>query len=389
MGPPLVAPGATRSDGTVKLTCREYVDKTFNDPTFSPLASLISNVVLVAILVSTVSFVVGTEPALEGSPFLDQLEIVVVMIFSVEYVTRFLVTFENRCSFVLTPLNMIDLLAILPWYVEKVAGAGGGEALRVLRVLRVVRIFRVFKVGDMKSKLEVFTLCMVNSIEALKLLVFFFGIAVLIFSSLMYYAEHGVRTEVDGETVFMRSDGSESPYTSIAATFWWAIVTMTTVGYGDTFPVDPPGKAVATLAMLGGVLVLALPLSVIGSNFTDAYADTLKAKAHAELSSQVPGGADVDVFVLASKELESHCADIEKICGALSHGLTIKGSNAGASALKKQFELQLSNVKQACDGLAQTVTDQGFLQVMLGDAGSSANVAKARAKLEQIKKSKP
>jgi len=162
MGPPLVAPGATRSDGTVKLTCREYVDKTFNDPTFSPLASLISNVVLVAILVSTVSFVVGTEPALEGSPFLDQLEIVVVMIFSVEYVTRFLVTFESRYSFVLTPLNMIDLLAILPWYVEKVAGAGGGEVLRVLRVLRVVRIFRVFKVGDMRSKLEVFTLCMVN-----------------------------------------------------------------------------------------------------------------------------------------------------------------------------------------------------------------------------------
>ena len=303
------------------------------------------------------------------------------MIFSVEYVTRFLVTFENRCSFVLTPLNLIDLLAILPWYVEKVAGASGGEVLRVLRVLRVVRIFRVFKVGDMRSKLEVFTLCMVNSVEALKLLVFFFGIAVLIFSSLMYYAEHGVKTEVDGEIVYMRSDGSESPYTSIAATFWWAIVTMTTVGYGDTFPVENPGKAVATLAMLGGVLVLALPLSVIGSNFTDAYPYP-QGKAYAELeeSMQAPTG----VFVLAAQLLTRHCEQVEKICGAI--GDAWKGKdNLFAATLRKQFDLQRANLKQACDGLAETVTDPAILQVLLAEPGAPEN-AKAREMLEQVTK---
>lgn len=389
---PLVAPGGTRSNGTIRFTSRQHVDKTLNDHTFSPLASIISNIILVAIVVSTLSFIIGTEPGLEGSPWLDQLEVVVVIMFTSEYVTRFLVTFESRCSFVLAPMNIVDLLAILPWYIELVAGSSGGEVLRVLRVMRVVRVFRVFKVGDMKSKLDVFGLCMSNSVEALKLLVFFFSIAVLIFSSLEFYAERGVRTEVEGddgtELVYIRSDGSESPFTSIATTFWWAIVTMTTVGYGDVFPVETAGKAVATLAMLLGILVLALPLSVIGSNFTDAYDASNKAKALVELESHLPGGTDVDVLMLANKELEAHVAAIDVVCGAVSHALSAEVSSPGAKALKKQFEFLSDNVDQACKGLADTVADPHFLQVMLGEAGAAENVKTARTKLEQESKPK-
>jgi len=383
----LVASGSVSSDGSVKLTRREYIDATLNDASFSPLAALISNVVLVTILVSTVSFVVGTEPAYADSAWLDGLEVVVVGIFSVEYLSRFVVTFEDRCSFVLAPLNLVDLVAILPWYIEKIAGAGGaGEVLRVLRVLRVVRVFRVFKLAKYTESLGMFTACMVHSLEALKLLCFFFSMAVLIFSSLMYYAEQGTPTEVDGETLLLRSDGNESPFTSISTTFWWSIVTMTTVGYGDTYPVEQVGKGIATCAMLGGVLVLALPLSVVGQNFTDAYHETMKSRAYAELQTAVPEGADPEVFVHAAELLEEHCAQIDKICGAISFAMQREGDsgNVYAAMMCKQFELQAANIKQACDGLANTVTDPAILSVILAEPGAPANIATAKTMLEKV-----
>lgn len=387
----LLASGSERSDGTVTqhaLTLRQYIDLTLNDPSFSPLASFVSNVVMVTILVSTVSFILSTERAYENAAWLDQLEAVVVGIFTLEYLARFVVTFQSRCSFVLAPLNLVDLAAILPYYVELVAGANGsGEVLRVLRVLRVVRVFRVFKLAKYTESLNLFALCILNSAEALKLLVFFFTLAVLIFSSLMYFAEQGERTEVDGETVYLRSDGSESPFSSIFTTFWWAIVTMTTVGYGDTFPVENSGKGIATCAMLGGVLVLALPLSVVGQNFTDAYHDTLKAKAYAELKESMTEGADPEVFVLAAQLLTRHCEQVEKICGAISHAMRGRGKdNLFAATLRKQFDLQQANLKQACDGLAETVTDPAILQVLLAEPGAPENIAKAREMLEQVTK---
>jgi len=385
----LIRIGAEKSDGSVKLSCRQYVDRTCNDASFSRLALLISNVVLVAIVISTVSFVIGTEPSYEGAVWLDQLELVVVAIFTVEYTTRILVTAESRCAFALTPLNLIDLMAILPWYVEQLAGASNGEVLRVLRVLRVVRVFRVFKLARYADSMTVFAECMGRSTNALKMLTFFFTLAVLISSSLLFYAERGVRVEVadvNGGTdvVYLRSDGSESPFTSIASTFWWAVVTMTTVGYGDTFPVETSGKLIGTVAMLGGVLVLALPLSVIGQNFTESYVDSQKVKAYRTLAEELPEGCDPEVFILAASELEEHSEKIGELCGAISNMMQSKSTDVHVRALRKQLELQLASVQHACNGLTETVSDPALLKVMLANEGAAANIAKARTMLEQI-----
>ena len=99
---------------------------------FTPLAAFISNVVLIAIVVSTLSFVVGTVPYMQTHEYseeiLEIIEIVVVSIFTVEYVLRFLVCPTGRCAFVLSPLNMVDLLAILPFYLEQFGSAIGESA---------------------------------------------------------------------------------------------------------------------------------------------------------------------------------------------------------------------------------------------------------------------
>ena len=248
-------------DDTARPSLRLAIERTLNDPSYSRLAALISNVVLVAIIVSTSSFVVGTMDAFEGAEWLNHVEVAVVAIFTAEYVSRFAVHYGSRVSFVVQPLNLVDLLAILPFYAELAFGAANtpsSDVLRVLRVLRVVRIFRVFKLA--------------NFVESMR-------------SSGRAWPSRPTRSASSSSSSASPSSSSphsslpraahaserrrrrrlpalrrlESPFTSIPATFWWA-TTMTTVGYGDSFPVEPAGKLIATFAMLTGVLVLALPI---------------------------------------------------------------------------------------------------------------------------------
>ena len=140
---PLLPKPTLRSDaapGGGKLSNREAINQTLNEPSYSPLAMVISNVVMVAIVVSTISFVISSMPSFQDADsraWLGVVEVIVVGIFTVEYVCRFTVHIGSRCTFVLSPMNMIDLVAILPFYVEKFGG--GGEKMAVLRVLRVVR----------------------------------------------------------------------------------------------------------------------------------------------------------------------------------------------------------------------------------------------------------
>ena len=206
-------------DDTARPSLRLAIERTLNDPSYSRLAALISNVVLVAIIVSTSTFVVGTMDAFEGAEWLNHVEVAVVAIFTAEYVSRFAVHYGSRVNFVVQPLNLVDLLAILPFYAELAFGAGNtpsSDVLRVLRVLRVVRIFRVFKLANFVESMRSGT-CMAESTDALGLLVFFLCIAVLIFASPLLRRERRAhaserRRRAD---VFLRSDGSESPFTSI------------------------------------------------------------------------------------------------------------------------------------------------------------------------------
>lgn len=142
-----------------------------------------------------------------------------------------------------------------------------------MRAVRLVRVFRVFKFGRYSIGIQIFLGAIKNSLVSLSILAFLMLIAMVLFASAMYYAEFGQPEYIEKYGPNWRTDG---PYSSIPACFWWAIVTMTTVGYGDTFPVSPSGKMVATACMVCGIIILALPISVLGSNFNkmvDAYAE--------------------------------------------------------------------------------------------------------------------
>lgn len=174
--------------------------------------------------------------------------------FTFEYVMRFL-SAPQKCIFARSFLNLIDVIAILPFYITLPMESSSVGSLGVLRVIRLVRVFRIFKLSRHSRGLQILGHTLRASLRELGLLIFFLLIGVILFSSAVYYAE----------------GGEKETFRSIPDAFWWAVVTMTTVGYGDMKPVTVWGKIVGSLCAISGVLTIALPVPVIVSNFNYFY----------------------------------------------------------------------------------------------------------------------
>lgn len=195
-----------------------------------------------------------------GKKWFRYLESAFIAWFSLEYLVRFFSS-PRKLVFVRSFLNVIDILAIVPFYIDlvihSVVSNSENLSLAFLRILRLVRVFRIFKLSRHSSGLQILGLTLRKSLRELGLLVFFLIIGVVIFSSMAYYAEAG-----EPDTHLGRS---------IPDAFWWAVVTMTTVGYGDLVPKTLFGKMVGSCCALCGVLAIALPVPVIVSNFDAIY----------------------------------------------------------------------------------------------------------------------
>lgn len=132
---------------------------------------------------------------------------------------------------VAAPLNIIDFVAILPFYIElATSGTGARSSAAVIRIVRLVRIFRIFKVARYLPWVRIFANALALSVQPLLMLVLIVLIAMTVFSSIMYYAERGEWNDAAAAFVRYDSDGNAvpSPFQSIPLAMWWAIITMTT-----------------------------------------------------------------------------------------------------------------------------------------------------------------
>lgn len=174
-------------------------------------------------------------------------ETIVVAIFTVEYFVRWWRS-DNRRAYPFRFMALIDLFAILPFYLET------GLDLRGLRMVRLLRLFRILKLGRYSTALQTLGEAGRRVVPEL-IAVLFVGSLVLLLSAMgLYYAENRAQPDL---------------FSSIPASLWWAVVTLTTVGYGDAYPITPLGKVIAAVVMFMGIGLIAVPTSVISASMSD------------------------------------------------------------------------------------------------------------------------
>lgn len=215
------------------------------------------------ILANVVAMIAESVPeiAAQAGGFFTVFEAVSVLIFTIEYILRVWSCVERpeyrrpvvgRLRFALTPLAIIDLLAVLPFYLPFV-----GVDFRFVRVLRVFRLARVTKLARYNSAVASIGRVIHARRDELMASLSFMLMLIVVASSLLYFAERDAQPEHFG---------------SIPAAMWWAVVTLTTVGYGDIFPVTAVGKMLAGSIAILGVGMVALPTSILGSGFVEEVA---------------------------------------------------------------------------------------------------------------------
>ncbi|XP_057169297.1 potassium voltage-gated channel subfamily G member 2 isoform X1 [Ursus arctos] len=252
-----------------------------DDPRSGPAGKLFACVSVAFVAATAVGLCLSTMPDIraeeergECSPkcrSLFVLETVCVAWFSFEFLLRSLQA-ESKCAFLRTPLNIIDILAILPFYVSLLAGlaaggagagAGGAALLEraglALRLLRALRVLYVMRLARHSLGLRSLGLTVRRCAREFGLLLLFLCVAMALFAPLVHLAE--------------RELGARRDFSSVPASYWWAVISMTTVGYGDMVPRSLPGQVVALSSILSGILLMAFPVTSIFHTFSRSYSE--------------------------------------------------------------------------------------------------------------------
>jgi voltage-gated potassium channel len=244
-------------------------------------------VIVTLVMLNVLAVVVETLPGIKAryAPYFWAFEVFSVVVFTVEYVLRlwsctasgkYRHPLGGRLRFALTPLALVDLVAILPFYLPMVMTVD----LRFLRALRMFRIFRLFKVARYTESLRALRAVFRNKKEQLLLTLFGMFILLLIASSLMYFAEHVAQPAAFG---------------SIPHAMWWAVSTLTTVGYGDVYPVTPWGKVLASVISCLGIGMFALPAGILSSGLTEHLQQHVARKHDARQLKDAENPADESI----------------------------------------------------------------------------------------------
>jgi voltage-gated potassium channel len=254
-------------------------------------ARRVSALLILLIALNIISSVLETEHAIASlSPsFFHAFELFSVLIFSLEYLLRLWSCVEHpdyedswrgRLVWARSPIALIDLISILPFYLGFFTR---GLDLRVLRALRLFRVFRIFKLGRYSDSFDLLSRVWLRTRADLAMGSFVVLMVVLFSASALWFVEQDLQPDAFG---------------SIPKAMWWGIITVTTIGYGDVSPASPLGKVIASVIAYIGVCIFALPVGVVGAAFVDEIQErrkrlSAKAQARAAYGGGTPQDHDI------------------------------------------------------------------------------------------------
>ena len=277
--------------------CRSLLHMLLDNEKYNKLSYSIQIFIMIMILISTLSYIMETIPIFNNNPqammVFTYTEYTVSIIFTVEYLLRIIAS-RNICVFFWDGLNLIDFVAIIPFWIEIISGAKGSNALRVIRVIRLARVFRLMKSPRFAEYMAILQSTLANSVGSFGIFVTLIFLEIIVASSLVYVCEAG-----------------KNGFTSIPATSWWAFVTVTTIGYGDMVPASVLGRIICVFTLFSGLLVIALPVIIIGGNFEQEYSKYIAKKAGWNAKFNKFGGAN--------KEKEKQIKTVARLLHFINH----------------------------------------------------------------------
>jgi voltage-gated potassium channel len=234
------------------------------DARATPAERVVNTFLTTLIGVNVAAVILETMPRLRAALAreFDLLEQVSVMLFIVEYLARIWTAPVDarfagrggRLRYAVTPLAIVDLVAILPFFLA----SSGVVDLRYVRAVRLIRMLRVFKIARYSDALVTFARVFRRRRPELALISLFLVLLLVVASAAMYQAENEAQPEL---------------FSSVPATMWWTITTLTTVGYGDMYPITPWGRTLGGAISLLGIGFFALPAGILAAAFAEELAN--------------------------------------------------------------------------------------------------------------------
>ena len=234
-------------------------------------STAVDTFIISLIALNVLSVIAETEQAIadEYAIFFLVNETISTLIFAVEYVLRVWVCtklpgydsgrhFRDRARYTVSVMALIDFVAIAPFFLAFIE-----MDLRIARAIRLLRLVRILKIGRYAHAVKLLANVIVRKKEELAIATFVTALVLVISASLMYFAEHEAQPEA---------------FRSIPATMWWAVVTLTSVGYGDVSPITGIGKVIGATVCMVGVVVVALPTGILASGFLEEMREQRRDK---------------------------------------------------------------------------------------------------------------
>lgn len=217
----------------------------------TPAGKFFDITLLALILISTVLVMLQSVPNLDilYHPIFFAIEGIITILFTMEYVLR-IISIKDKKEYIFSLLGIIDFLSIIPFFLTLIFPSA--HFFVIIRMLRMMRVFRIFNLADYMNDGQYILSALKQSSRKIYVFLLFLCIFIIIVGALMYVIEDG-----------------QNGFNSIPQSIYWAVVTITTVGYGDISPVTPLGKFLSIIVMLAGYSIIAVPTGIVTSQFRE------------------------------------------------------------------------------------------------------------------------